>query len=105
METGRHGSAVTNTTTVTVLFTDVVGNTALRQRLGEAAAERALQAHNKLVRGQIGPGGGREVKTIGDSFMVAFDSARKAVDCAIAIQRALADRNSRVGAPLGVKGG
>src|SRR3990172_8549764 len=84
---------MTSTTTVTVLFTDVVGNTALRQRLGDAAAERALQDHNKLVRDQIGSSGGREVKTIGDSFMVAFDSARKAVDCAIAIQRALADRN------------
>ncbi len=33
---------MTNTTTVTVLFTDVVGNTALRQRLGDAAAERML---------------------------------------------------------------
>ena len=65
----------------------------MRQRLGEPAAERVLQDHNKLVRDQIGPCGGREVKTIGDSFMVAFDSARKAVDCAIAIQRALADRN------------
>ncbi len=84
---------MTNTTTVTVLFTDVVGNTALRQRLGDAAAERVLQDHSKVIRDQIGPCGGREVKTIGDSFMVAFDSARKAVDCAIAIQRALADRN------------
>jgi class 3 adenylate cyclase/tetratricopeptide (TPR) repeat protein len=84
---------MTSTTTVTVLFTDVVGNTALRQRLGDAAAELVLRDHSKVIRDQIGPTGGREVKTIGDSFMVAFDSARKAVDCAIAIQRALADRN------------
>jgi class 3 adenylate cyclase len=84
---------MTSTTTVTVLFTDVVGNTALRQRLGDAAAERALQAHNKLIREQIAPSGGREVKTIGDAFMIAFPSARKAVDCAVAIQRALGARN------------
>ena len=84
---------MTSTTTVTVLFTDVVGNTALRQRLGDAAAERALQAHNKLIREQIGPSGGREVKTIGDAFMIAFPSTRKAVDCATAIQRALGARN------------
>jgi len=75
---------MTSTTTVTVLFTDV---------LGDAAAERALQAHNKLIREQIGPSGGREVKTIGDAFMIAFPSTRKAVDCATAIQRALGARN------------
>jgi class 3 adenylate cyclase len=63
---------MTNTSTVTVLFTDVVGNTALRQRLGDAAAERVLQDHSKVIRDQIGPAGGREVKIIGDSFMVAF---------------------------------
>jgi class 3 adenylate cyclase len=49
--------------------------------------------------------GGFEVKSEGDGFMVAFQSAGKALACASAIQKALAERNDRVGAPLGDGGG
>ena len=49
--------------------------------------------------------GGFEVKSEGDGFMVAFQSAGKALACASAIQKALANRNARVGAPLGDGGG
>ena len=49
----------------------------------------------RSVRRQIGEHAGQEVKTIGDSFMVAFDSARKAVECALGVQRALHDYNRR----------
>ncbi len=84
---------MTETTTVTVLFTDVVGSVGMRQHQGEAAAHAIMNTHNDLVRQQLAQHAGREVKTIGDSFMVAFDSARKAVECAIGIQRALHDYN------------
>jgi class 3 adenylate cyclase len=47
-----------------------------------------MNEHNEIVRQQIGEHAGQEVKTAGDSFMVAFDSARKAVECAISVQRA-----------------
>jgi len=86
---------VTNTATVTILFTDVVGSTAMRTGRGDDAAHRLLQMHNDLVRREIERQGGEEVKTIGDSFMVAFGSARKAVECAIAVQRALALRHAQ----------
>jgi class 3 adenylate cyclase/tetratricopeptide (TPR) repeat protein len=81
------------TTTVTVLFTDVVGSTSLRQRRGEHGAQAILDAHNEIVRQQLKEHAGREVKTTGDSFMAAFDSARKAVECAIDIQRSLSSYN------------
>ena len=48
-----------------------------------------MSDHNEIVRRQIGEHAGQEVKTAGDSFMAAFDSARKAVECAVSIQRAL----------------
>jgi hypothetical protein len=86
---------MTETTTVTVLFTDVVGSTRLRQHQGETAAHGIMTEHNEIVRLQIGQHAGQEVKTTGDSFMVAFDSARKAVECAIGVQRALHDYNHR----------
>lgn len=82
---------MTNTATVTILFTDVVGSTSLRTSQGDTRAHQALQEHNDLVREAIERHAGQEVKTIGDSFMVAFGSARRAVECAIAVQRALAD--------------
>jgi class 3 adenylate cyclase/tetratricopeptide (TPR) repeat protein len=86
---------MTETKTVTVLFTDVVGSTSLRQHQGDAAAQESMNAHNEIVRRQIGEHAGQEVKTAGDSFMVAFDSARKAVECAVGVQRALHDHNRR----------
>ena len=84
-----------DTTTATVLFTDVVGSTRLRQHQGETAAHKIMNDHNEIVRRQISEHSGQEVKTIGDSFMVAFDSARKAVECAVGVQRALYDYNCR----------
>ena len=86
---------MTETTTVTVLFTDVVGSTRLRQHQGETSAHEIMNEHNEIVRRQIGEHAGLEVKTAGDSFMVAFDSARKAVECAVSVQRALHDYNGR----------
>jgi len=80
---------MTSTATVTVLFTDVVGSTSMRTGRGDAAAQEIIHAHFDLVRQQIEQHSGQEVKTIGDSFMVAFASARKAVECAVAVQRAL----------------
>ena len=87
--------AMTETTTVTVLFTDVVGSTRLRQHQGETAAHEIMNEHNEIVRRQIGEHAGQEVKTGGDSFMVAFDSARKGVECAVSVQRALHEYNCR----------
>jgi class 3 adenylate cyclase len=86
---------MTETTTVTVLFTDVVGSVSMRQSRGETTAHEIMGTHNDLERQQPGQYAGREVKTTGDGFMVAFDSARKAVDRAIGIRRALLDHNRK----------
>lgn len=77
---------------VTILFTDVEGSTDLRTRRGDHEAQRLLSAHEEIVRAQIAAHRGREVKALGDGFMVAFSSARRGLACAVGIQRALAGR-------------
>lgn len=74
----------------TILFTDIEGHTAMMQRLGDAKGREVLREHERITREALRAHGGTEVKTIGDSFMASFPSAQKAVDCAIALQRAFA---------------
>jgi class 3 adenylate cyclase len=74
--------------TVTIMFSDIEDSTVLTERLGDQAWQDLLREHNALIRAQLRVYEGYEVKTMGDGFMVAFQSARKALDCAIAIQRA-----------------
>jgi class 3 adenylate cyclase len=84
----------------TILFTDVEGSTALTDRLGDAKARELLREHERMVREALKAHGGSEVKTMGDGFMASFSSATKALECAIAMQRAFAEWNSGVGAAL-----
>jgi class 3 adenylate cyclase len=79
--------------TVTVLFTDVEGSTGLTTHRGDEAARDVMRAHEEVVREQVQEHDGREVKAMGDGFMVAFGSARKAVACAVGIQRTLEEHN------------
>jgi class 3 adenylate cyclase len=72
------------------LFTDVVGSTALLDRLGEGAAHAFRRRHFALLRGAIREYAGTEVKSLGDGLMVAFTDARSAVACAVAMQCAVA---------------
>jgi class 3 adenylate cyclase len=74
----------------TILFTDVEGSTALTERLGDAKAREVLRNHERIVREALRAHGGAEVKAMGDGFMASFSSATRALECAIAIQRAFA---------------
>ena len=78
-----------------IMFTDMVGYSALAQRDDKVALE-LLEEHRRLLR-EIFPGfHGTEIKTIGDAFLVEFGSALEAAQCAIEIQRTLAKRNHDV---------
>jgi class 3 adenylate cyclase len=76
--------------TVTILFSDIEGSTALNERLGDIRWLDLLRAHNVVVRDQVKAFGGFEVKSQGDGFMITFPSARRAIQCAQAIQEAIA---------------
>ncbi len=76
-----------------IVFTDMVGYSALAQA-DEGSALEVLARHNRLLRPVFAKHRGREVKTIGDAFLVEFDSALDAANCAIEIQRTLHDYNA-----------
>jgi class 3 adenylate cyclase len=86
----------------TVLFTDLVGHTEMMSRLGDERGRAVLREHEGITRNVLKQHGGTEVKTMGDGFMASFGSVTKAIECAIALQRAFADRE---GEPLNVRVG
>lgn len=77
-----------------IMFTDMVGFTALAQR-DETLAMRLLDEQRRLVREVLAAYKGREIDTIGDGFFVEFASSLDAVNCAVAIQSALKDWNAQ----------
>jgi class 3 adenylate cyclase len=74
----------------TVLFTDIVGSTALTQEAGDEAAMELIHLHDGIVRTALAELKGREVKHTGDGIMASFVSAAAAIRCATRIQRDLA---------------
>jgi adenylate cyclase len=82
-----------------IMFTDIVGYTSLAQS-DEAQALELLERHNSLLRPFFPKYSGREIKTIGDSFLVEFESALDAVLCSIEIQKFLHDYNSSASSEL-----
>src|SRR5881628_1243429 len=81
------------------MYTDIEGYTALTQS-DESLAMKLLETHRELIRPVFAKYSGREVKTMGDAFLLEFDSALQATECAAEVQRALRVYNET--APLKV---
>jgi class 3 adenylate cyclase len=87
----------------TLMFTDIVGSTNLAELLGNEAWERLLRWHDDTLRDLVARSGGEIVNSTGDGFFVAFDSARRGIDCARSIQRALAEHRHSSGFAISVR--
>jgi adenylate cyclase len=76
-----------------IMFTDMVGYSALAQS-DEEVALKVLERHNRLLRPIFTKFHGREIKTVGDAFLVEFGSVLEATRCALEVQRVLHDYNA-----------
>jgi adenylate cyclase len=76
-----------------VMFTDVVGYSAM-VHADEARAHQLLAMHRALLRRCVARYGGAQIEEAGDGTLIIFDSGLAAVECAIAVQDALRQRNA-----------
>jgi len=77
-----------------IMYTDVVGFTASAQA-NEAGALARLREQERIVRPLFKPHKGREIKSTGDGFLIEFESALGALECAVEIQRRMGERNTK----------
>ena len=80
--------------TITLLFCDIEGFTALSQKLGEQETKNLLSAYGSIVRDQAQAHGGTEVRSIRDGLMISFPDASEALRCAVDTQRAFVGYNN-----------
>lgn len=89
--------ATSTSVTKAFLFTDIVASTQLVEAIGDGAWEALVGWHDQALRSLFGSHGGEEVDHAGDGFFVAFPDARRALGCAVAIQRRLAEHRREHG--------
>lgn len=89
--------------TKTFLFTDIVRSTKLVEAIGDDAWQDLIRWHDETLRSLIAEYRGEEIRHQGDGFFVAFAKASDAIECAIAIQRRLADQRRAQGFALQVR--
>lgn len=92
--------------TISILFSDIEGSTALNEELGDRAWLKVLAKHDKIIRGQSAAQQGHVIKTQGDGFMIAFARPLEAIRFSIEAQRELAvERRNATGVPIRVRVG
>jgi adenylate cyclase len=93
-----------NSGPVTVMFTDIVGSTAMTQDLGDAIAQQIVRAHNRIVREALTQFAGKEIKHTGDGIMASFPVTSNSVEASVAMQRGcMAHNEANPDLPLHIK--
>ncbi len=90
---------------MTVLFTDLVGSTAMRSRLGDDMADALRREHDELLARVVSEHRGHVVKGLGDGIMAVFHAPSEGVAAAVAINQAIARRNRKAKEPLTLRMG
>ena len=88
--------------TVTFVFTDIEGSTALLKELGDGYGA-VLSQHRRIIRETFGAAGGSEIDTQGDAFFFAFPRAREAINASVEVQRTHAAADWPAGAAVRVR--
>lgn len=91
--------------TVTIVFTDLEASTATNEAIGDERFVPLLLKHNEIVESRTRASDGSVVKSLGDGFMLAFPSARRAVGAMIDVQRSVADLDQRLKVRMGLHTG
>ncbi|MGH9289490.1 MAG: ATP-binding protein [Acidimicrobiales bacterium] len=91
--------------TWTIVFTDLVGSTAQRTRIGDVAADALRREHDRILGDAVAQHGGTIVKGTGDGAMVAFAGAADALAAAVAVQQRIERRNRTAVEPLKLRVG
>jgi predicted ATPase/class 3 adenylate cyclase len=97
-------AALSAAQTLTFLFTDIEGSTAMLRRLGGAYAE-VLAGHHGIIRSSLAAHHGREVDTQGDAFFAVFPAPSACVAAAVEMQRAFAAHRWPADYPVRVRMG
>jgi class 3 adenylate cyclase len=77
-----------------VFFSDLVGHTDMMSSLGDQRGREVLREHEQITREVLHEHGGTEIKALGDGFMASFSRITSALNCAVALQRRIEDRNT-----------
>lgn len=93
----RPGSAEARRVMKAFMFTDLVKSTDLISLIGDAAWDELLRWHDRTLRGIFADHGGEVVRHTGDGFFLAFDAPRRAVECAVEVQRRLEEHRREHG--------
>ena len=99
-----HSNANASGGTIAVMFTDIVGSTAMTQNHGDEAAQQVVRTHDRIVRAALNTYHGQEIKHTGDGIMASFANTANSVNAAIYIQRKTDESNkANPTVPLGIK--
>jgi class 3 adenylate cyclase len=98
--TGARQAAEPDRVLATVLFTDIVDSTRRASELGDRRWQALMRSHDEVVRERVGAFRGREIKTMGDGFLMTFDGPARGIRCARAIVEDVEPIGMRVRAGL-----
>src|SRR5688572_5119457 len=97
-------SSSRNREALTIVFTDIVGSTALKQRLGDVAGIALLERHDAVLRGLLREfSEARELELAGDSFLLSFREAADAVVFSLRLHTALVELSRDSGSKVCVR--